>query len=129
MGLIHWIRIYTNVSYFTIIAYLCWKQISICCYLYHIHVIYLVPKDLIKFFILTGIIFMWKQKLFSKILASVMVAINRKTRERHLFLHPKLVPVARFSQVTELPLPSGKQLSLEVMSSISNFCRWHLTVS
>lgn len=129
MGLIPWIRINTNVSYFKIVEYLCWKQIYMCHYLYHVYVIYSVPKDLIKFSILTGIIFMWRQKLFSKILASVTVAINRKTRETHLFPHPKLIAVAKFSQVTELPLPSGKQLYLEVMSSISSFCRWHLSVS
>lgn len=65
---------------------------------------------------------MWKQRLFSKILASVRVAVNQRTRDISFFTL-KLIPVVKFSQDPELPLPSGKQLSLEIMSSFSNSCR------
>lgn len=91
-----------------------------CRYLYPIYVIYSVPKVLIKLFILTGIIFMWKQRLFSKILASGMVAVNQRTSNISFFT-PKLILVAKFSQDPEHPLCSGKQLNLEIMSSFSNF--------
>lgn len=58
---------------------------------------------------------MRKQRLFSNILVSVTVAVNLLETFIH-FLHPKLIPVATFFQVPELPLLSGKQLSLEVIA-------------
>lgn len=81
-----------------------------------------VPEVLIKLFVLTGIIFMCKQRLFSNILASFMVAVNQRSRDIHSFPYSMFIRFPEFLQAPELLLHSaGKQLSLEVTSSISKF--------
>lgn len=50
---------------------------------------------------------MWKQRLFLK--DEKCHSSCKSKDQRHLFLHPTLIPVAKLSQVPEPPLSSGKQ--------------------